>query len=358
MATVRPQTLGDLHGQDHLKAQIRLAVDAAKARYDAVGHVLLTGPAGCGKTTIAGILAHERGVNFYPVIATSIKDENDLKEILASQLNADGYRKDNPEPVNPEIIKPTVVFIDEIHNLKRKVYETLYTVMEDGVYWEERKNPWSGRSQKVKTWVPRFTLVGATTREGDLEKPFLDRFRYRWKLKRYTVQECLKFVVDTLTQNKIGVDDPAAIFGIAQRARGTARIAIQLTQQCIDVCIARRLTHLTKAVVDEFFALAGIDEKGMTELDRKILMYLYIANRPIGVKAIAAYVEESTASIENHYEPYLVSMGYIGRTPRGRAITEAGVKYLQKAKLVNGVDTRRYFAEDYAEEAESDGVTV
>lgn len=343
MTAVRPQTLKELHGQSHLKKQIELAVTAAKIKNEAVGHILLTGPAGCGKTTIANIIANERGVDFFSVIATAIKSENDLKEILASQLNRDGYSETDPEPINPKDIKPTVLFIDEIHNLPRKLYETLYTVLEDRIYWEEQENPWSGRKQKLKAWVPKFTLIGATTREGTLDKPFLDRFRYRWKLKRYTRGECVKFVLDTLKQNDIKIGDPQAAIDIARRSRGTARIAIQLTQQCVDLAVARRSSVLTSDMVNEYFDLAGIDWWGLGDIDRRLLIYLSSTTKPMGVAALGAFLEESKDSIEQHYEPFLVSEGYLGRTPRGRALTEKGMEYLEYNNLSERKDGRRYF---------------
>lgn len=343
MTAVRPQTLKELHGQSHLKKQIELAVAASKLRHDPVGHILLTGPAGCGKTTIANIVANERGVDFVPIIATAIKSEDDLKEILASQLNREGYSNTNPEPINPNAIKPTVLFIDEIHNLKRKLYETLYTVLEDRIYWEEETDPWSGRKQKLKAWVPKFTLVGATTREGSLDKPFLDRFRYRWKLKRYTTVECIKFVLDTLSQNKIK-GDAAVAMEVARRSRGVARIAINLTQQCIDVAVAKGSDRLTVEMVSEYFELKGIDWFGLEDIDRQILEYLNSTCKPIGVAAIAAFLEESKESIEQHYEPFLVSQGYMGRTPRGRAITEKGREYLDYKGIVQRQDSKLYFS--------------
>lgn len=295
-------------------------------------------------TTIASILANERKVDFFPVIATAIKNSNDLVEIFETQLSMEGYAKHSPAPLDPKQIRPTVLFIDEIHNLKRKIYETLYTVMEDRIYWADEKDAWSGRDMKEKRWVPKFTLVGATTREGDLEKPFLDRFRYRWKLSRYSVSECLKFVLNTLESNKIKADNPNTIRAIACRARGTARNAIQLTQQCIDVCRAENKDILTHEMVEYYFKLSNIDEYGLTDIDRKILKYLYDAYRPIGIKAIASFVEENPLSIENHYEPYLVSLQFIGRTPRGRAITAKGIEYLRKSKLIPD-SKRTYFIE-------------
>lgn len=343
MTAVRPQRLAELHGQSHLKKQIELAVKAAIERQEEVGHILLSGPSGCGKSTVANIIANERGVSCFSVIGTSIKTEDDLKEILAGQLNRDGYSETNPEPINPKDIKPTVLFIDEIHNLKRKVYETLYTVMEDRIYWEEETNAWSGRKKKQKAWVPKFTLIGATTREGSLEKPFFDRFRYHWRVSRYTETECMKFVMDTLKQNSIKVKDPTVIVDIAKRSRGTARVAIQLTQQCIDVAVARKSPYLEKAMVHEYFELAGIDQFGLTDIDRKILMLLNSTSKPVGVAAIAAFLEETKESLEQHYEPYLSAQGFIGRSPRGRAITEKGQEYLQYMNLSDRKDGRLYF---------------
>ncbi len=294
-------------------------------------------------TTIANILANERKVDFFPVIATAIKSSNDLVEIFETQLSMEGYAKHSPIPIDPKQIRPTVIFIDEIHNLKRKIYETLYTVMEDRIYWVDEKDAWSGRDMKEKRWVPKFTLVGATTREGDLEKPFLDRFRYRWKLSRYSVEECMKFVSNTLENSKIKIDSQDTIRAIACRARGTARTAIQLTQQCIDVCLANNQNVLTKKIVEDYFKLSNIDEYGLTDIDRKILKYLYDAYRPIGVKALASFVEENPLSIENHYEPYLVSLQFVGRTPRGRAITAKGIEYLRKLYLIP--DSKRTYFE-------------
>lgn len=337
----RPQNLSEVQGQEEAKKILRIAIDAAIAKNEAVGHVLLLGPSGCGKTTLAQAIAAERKVDCFSVIATSLKSEKDIKEVLASKLNAEGYTQNNPEPIEPDKVKPTIIFIDEIHNLPRKVYETLYTVMEDRIYWDERKSAWGNRSEKVKMWVPKFTLVGATTREGDLEKPFLDRFTYRVRIRRYTDAECVKFVANTLEYNKIKLEDPKIALSIAKRARGTARVAIQLTLQCIDMCIAQSTSILTQKIVNDYFAICGIDEFGLGEIDRGILTYMNSADRPIGIAAIASFLQETKSSIEAHYEPFLVEKGLMGRTPGGRVITHKGKEYLAYKRLDNTLDKRR-----------------
>lgn len=349
MSELRPETLEEYVGQEHIKQQILRACASAKLRNEALGHILLTGPAGLGKTSLAKVISNTMGVGFEQSFATSITKPDDLKEILRTKLDSTGYVSNNMNPVMPSSIRPTILFIDEIHNLPLKVRETLYTVMEDRIYWEERKNPWNGRKESTKTWVPMFTLIGATTREGVLEKPFLDRFRYNWKVERYTPEECRHFVKRTIdkTQSQVAftvADD--VIAAIAIRARGTARVAIQLTERCIDFLLGEKdCSHLDMRIASRAFEGMRIDDLGLNPVDYKILCYLYRCYRPVGLKSLASVLEEMPASIEMNYEPYLVSRGYIIRTPSGRVISEEGAKLLEQKKLVDK-SNRRTFDED------------
>jgi len=302
----------------------------------------------CGKTSFASILARERGVGFVDVLAASISSINDLREILRTKLNVDGYVIDDPEPVEPEKIKPTVLFIDEIHRLKIQLREALYSVMEDRIYYDERKNPWSRRATPVKTWVPKFTLIAATTAEGLLEKPFLDRFENKWKVERYTDEQCEHFVRRAVDAFKVKVNiDPEAITNIARRARGTARIAIQLTNNVLKICLGMnsKLVKITSAHVDRAFEQLKIDAEGLTAIDYRILEYLNKNFRPCGLNSIASALEEARDSIENVYEPFLVAKGFVQRTPSGRVITEPGTEYLRKLGILPG-NAMRYIRED------------
>ena len=347
---LRPKKLENYVGQEHLKIQISRAIQASKYKNEAFGHTLFTGASGCGKTSISAVIASEMGVNFEPVFATSITKPDDIKEILRSKLNQDGYSHDNPEPIIPSAIKPTVLFIDEIHNLSLKVRETLYTVMEDRVYWEEDKNPWNGKKQTRKTWVPKFTLIGATTREGILEKAFLDRFRYIFKIEKYTPKECESFVINALENVKKTVKDlaiePNAITQIAMRSRGVARTAIHLTERCIDHLIGSNCGfQLTEEITKDAFKTMHIDELGLTPADYKILIYLAKCFRPTGLASLASFLEELPASIESKYEPHLLSSGYMIRTPQGRVISESGFDLLKKKGLIKQ-ETRRVLLDE------------
>lgn len=339
MEAKRPQKLEEYVGQQHLKEQIKRGVVASKRLHDAFGHTLLTGPAGCGKTSLAQVIANEMEVDFVPLLGSSIRNADELREVFSTRLNAEGYINNDLNPKIPEAIKPTVVFIDEIHNLPLRIRETLYGPMEDRIYWEEETNPWSGRTAKIKSWVPRWTLIGATTKEGSLEKPFLDRFKYSWKVERYTDQECVIFVERASADFKIG---KAAIYEIARRSRGTARTAIQLTSRCIDFAMGAKTTprEITITTVGEAFESMRINEDGLTVVDFAILSYLHKCWVPIGVSALASALEEDPKSIEKVYEPFLVVKGLMQRTPRGRVITEQGARYLKTRGLAS-IHTKR-----------------
>lgn len=323
---------------------------ASKERGEAFGHTLLTGFAGCGKTSLAAVIAAEMQVDFVPLFASSITKPTDLKEILRTRLNSDGYVFDEPEPKIPSEIKPTIIFIDEIHNLPLKVRETLYTVMEDRTYDEEETNPWNKRKTVSKTWVPKFTLIGATTREGVLEKPFLDRFKYTFKVEKYTDAECEFFVQTTINKAAEKLHtltiSPEAKAGIARRSRGTARTTIQLTERCIDYFIGSGLDgEIKEDLITKAFRDMKIDSNGLNYIDYRILLYLHKCYRPIGVKGIATALEETTDSIEKNYEPHLVSKGLIMRTPNGRVISEDGVKYLRDRNLIK-FDNKRVMKDE------------
>lgn len=348
--SIRPLSIDEFVGQEQVKEQARAIVGAAKLLNEPIGHTLLTGPAGLGKTSFAGILAKEREVDFVPLFSSSLRTVNDMREILRSRLNDKGYVRNNPEPRVPSDIRPTVLFIDEVHRVPKIVRESLYTVMEDRVYWDEEKSPWSGRKEIRKTWVPKFSLIVATTNEGSLEKPFLDRFENHWKFSRYTPVECQQFVTRAIKSFPVQVEiQEDAIENIGNRARGTARVAINLTRAIATTAIGRQQSKdklvIDNALTSDIFEKMGIDENGLIKIDYDILKYLAECYRPTGIKAIAAALEEDASSIERIYEPFLVSQSLVQRTPSGRVITQAGIEYLRKRKLVPP-STRRYIGEE------------
>lgn len=328
----RPKTLKEFHGQDELKPQIELAIEVAKKTREAVGHILISGQSGLGKTSLAQVVANERGVDSISVLSTSVRTQADILGLFES-LNSDGYVNDSPDPVEPENIKPTVLFIDEIHRLPIKICEQLYSAMEDRTCIEERKDPWSKAVRKVVVWVPKFTLIGATTHEGLLPKPFLNRFKYHWKVKPYSVEECKFFAAQFFKSQSLSYDEDA-LTSVAIRSRGTARVAVLLSSQVADVFILSGKKNITGTEVEEIFAMLDVDTDGLREMDRKILVYLHKSYRPTGIQALASAIGEEPESVETHYEPYLVQKGFIMRTPGGRIITEDGVEYLRKKGVI------------------------
>ncbi|WP_409202349.1 Holliday junction branch migration DNA helicase RuvB [Suttonella sp. R2A3] len=306
---VRPKKLADYVGQDDLKAQMSIFIEAALARHDALDHVLLFGPPGLGKTTLAGIIAAELGVSLRQTSGPVLDKAGDLAAILT-----------NLEPHD-------VLFIDEIHRLSPAVEEVLYPAMED--YQIDILIGEGPAARSVKLDLPPFTLVGATTRSGLLTAPLRDRFGITQNLKFYHPDELTRIVLRAASLLGVNMEEAGAA-EIGKRSRGTPRIANRLLRRVRDYAEVRGQGVVSKTMADEALALLAIDALGFDELDRRLLERIvhHFAGGPVGLDTLSASVGEERGTLEDVVEPYLIQHGFIQRTPRGRVATERAYTHL------------------------------
>ena len=314
--TIRPETIDEYIGQTDVKENIKVFVKAAKMRDESLDHVLLYGPPGLGKTTLAFIIAHELGVNIKTASGPSIEKSGDLAAILSSLEKGD------------------VLFIDEIHRMPRYIEEILYPAMED--FSLDIIVGSEGNSRNIKIDLPPFTLVGATTRAGDLSAPLRDRFGIINKLQFYSVEELTAIVKRTARVLDIEIDEDAAV-ELAKRSRGTPRIANRLFKRVRDFAMVEGNGVITLEVMNTSLDRLKVDKMGLDNTDRDLL--LAIINRfnggPVGVEALSSSIGEEVTTIEDVYEPYLLQMGLLKRTSRGRIVTDKAYEVLgieKKAK--------------------------
>jgi Holliday junction DNA helicase RuvB len=304
---LRPRRLQEFTGQNAVTRNLSLAIAAAKQRGEQLDHVLLSGPPGLGKTTLAHIMAAEMGAEIRETAGPLIDKPGDLAGLL-STLKAGA-----------------VLFIDEIHSLKRVVEEYLYSAMEDFRITIQLGE--GASSQTLTLTLPPFTLVGATTREGQLTAPFRSRFGIRERLDLYSDEELQRILARSAHLLNVGADD-SGLGMIARRSRGTARYANNHLRRIRDLAQVHHANRITEAVAAEGLRMLGIDDAGLTELDRRILGCLASHRRPVGLKTIAVTVGEDEATIEDIYEPFLIQSGYLIKTPSGRVVTVKGYAHL------------------------------
>lgn len=307
--SLRPKTLGEYIGQDKVKENLSIYIEAARQRGEPLDHVLLYGPPGLGKTTLAGIIANEMGVNFRVTSGPAIEKPGDLAALLTNLNDGD------------------VLFIDEIHRLSRAVEEVLYPAMEDNVLDIIIGKGPSARS--IRLDLHRFTLVGATTRAGQLSAPLRDRFGVILRLEMYTPEQLSEIVNRSAGILNMEID-PHGSMEIASRSRGTPRIANRLLKRARDFAQVMCDGAISKEAASLALDRMEIDELGLDSIDRLILttMIKNYNGGPVGLETIAAAIGEEAVTIEDVYEPYLMQVGFLSRTPRGRTVTPAGYAHL------------------------------
>jgi holliday junction DNA helicase RuvB len=307
--TLRPSLFSEFTGQPKVKERLEITVQAAKKRGEALDHILLNGPPGLGKTTLAYILAKAMGVSLKSTSGPTIEKAGDLAGLLTNLEAGD------------------VLFIDEIHRLQKTIEEYLYPAMEDfklDIIIDQGPN-----ARSVRLNLPRFTLIGATTRAGLLTAPLLTRFPVRERLDYYQVEDLQKIVVRSARLLSVEVD-PDGAHEIARRSRGTPRIANNLLRRVRDYAQVKGDGRVTAPVADKALAMLEIDQNGLDEMDKRILDAIIVkfSGGPVGINSLAVAVGEEPDTLEEVYEPYLIMEGYLNRTPQGRVATELSYKKL------------------------------
>lgn len=317
-------------GNKDIRNQIRVAFASAQHRNDAMPHMLFAGAAGCGKTTLARLVAEQSNYKYVQVLPEKLSSYDAILDTMEMLDHSNYDEKGN----RVGKIRPTILFIDEIHRLTTKTQEILGIAMENFHIESEIK----GRVY----WLPRFTIVGATTDDGILTKPFRDRFKFRFPFKPYDDEE----IADIIKVHADILDiriSPKAIRAIAKRGRGVPRIVVGFLERARDMAIDYDSVLVTSALVEETFEQLHIDPSGLTEVEVEILRALYEARGPVGLDGLAIRVNENMRTLKNSAEPYLIQRGLIVVSGRGRKITEAGVKHLEQngyigRKKINKVD--------------------
>jgi len=306
---LRPQLLEDYIGQEKAKETLKIYIEAAKARKEPLDHVLFYGPPGLGKTTLAGIIANEMNVNIKITSGPAIEKPGEMAAILNNLQEGD------------------VLFVDEIHRLNRQVEEVLYPAMED--YAIDIMIGKGASARSIRLDLPKFTLVGATTRAGMLTAPLRDRFGVINRMEFYTIDELKTIILRSAKVLEVGIDVNGA-YALARRSRGTPRLANRLLKRVRDFAQVKYDGYVTEEVANYALDLLDVDKEGLEQTDRNLLLVMIekFMGGPVGLDTLAAAIGEDAGTIEDVYEPYLLKNGFIQRTPRGRIVTDSAYLHL------------------------------
>ena len=307
--SLRPKTLREYIGQEKAKGNLEVFIQAAKMRNEPLDHVLLHGPPGLGKTTLSGIIANEMGVNIRITSGPAIEKPGDLAALLTNLAEND------------------ILFVDEIHRLNRSVEEILYPAMEDfAIDIIIGKGP---SANSIRLDLPKFTLIGATTRAGQLSAPLRDRFGVTLRLELYTPEELALIVKRSAGILDVPIEDDGAM-EIAKRSRGTPRIANRMLRRVRDFAQVKAGGVITRSVADQALTALEVDHLGLDAIDRRMLTSIieHYGGGPVGLETLAATINEEAVTLEDVYEPYLMQMGFLTRTPRGRCVTRRAYEHL------------------------------